>query len=179
MSTALSFAFHTSSLKTLAIFGLTMVVIASLVALQLFVYRDCLGEPSPSAAICGACNSTADLVELRTPVRGITGAIFYRMDCCHTLRRGSCGCVCRDICDGEFSVPRVCLGGVGAGGSPREDLGTDAADDSSSIVRDAGVLCHCDGSVAQVSIVGLWARVLCLVCLSATRSLWRAFVKMA
>jgi CBS-domain-containing membrane protein len=34
MSTALSFAFHTSSLKTLAIFGLTMVVIASLVALQ-------------------------------------------------------------------------------------------------------------------------------------------------
>jgi CBS-domain-containing membrane protein len=34
MSTALSFAFHTNSLKTLAIFGLTMVVIASLVALQ-------------------------------------------------------------------------------------------------------------------------------------------------
>ena len=34
MSTALSFAFHTSSLKTLAIFGLTMVVIASLVTLQ-------------------------------------------------------------------------------------------------------------------------------------------------
>jgi CBS-domain-containing membrane protein len=34
MSTALSFAFHTSSLKTLAIFGLMMVVIASLVALQ-------------------------------------------------------------------------------------------------------------------------------------------------
>ena len=34
MSTALSFAFRTSSLKTLAIFGVTMVVIASLVALQ-------------------------------------------------------------------------------------------------------------------------------------------------
>ncbi len=34
MSTALSFAFHTSSLKTLAVFGLTMVTIASLVALQ-------------------------------------------------------------------------------------------------------------------------------------------------
>ena len=48
---------------------------------ELSVYRNCLGEPSPSAAICGACNSTADLVELRTPVRGITGAIFYRMDC--------------------------------------------------------------------------------------------------
>ena len=34
MSTALSFAFHASSPKTLAIFGVTMVVIASLVALQ-------------------------------------------------------------------------------------------------------------------------------------------------
>ena len=34
ISTALSFAFHKSSLKTLAIFGLTMLVIASLVALQ-------------------------------------------------------------------------------------------------------------------------------------------------
>ena len=34
MSTALSFAFHMRSLKTLAIFALTMVVIASLAALQ-------------------------------------------------------------------------------------------------------------------------------------------------
>ena len=34
MSTALSFAFHISSLKTLVIFGLAMVVIASLAALQ-------------------------------------------------------------------------------------------------------------------------------------------------
>jgi hypothetical protein len=34
MLLALSFAFNTSSLKTLAIFGVTMVVIASLVALQ-------------------------------------------------------------------------------------------------------------------------------------------------
>jgi hypothetical protein len=46
------------------------------------------------------------------------------------------------ICTGEFSIPRVCLGGVGAGGSPGEDLGTGAADDSSSIVRDAGVFSH-------------------------------------
>ncbi len=38
MSTALSFAFHTTSLKTLAIFGLAMVVIASLVACQKAVY---------------------------------------------------------------------------------------------------------------------------------------------
>jgi CBS-domain-containing membrane protein len=34
MSTALSFAFHTNSLKTLGIFGLAMMVVASLVALQ-------------------------------------------------------------------------------------------------------------------------------------------------
>jgi hypothetical protein len=79
----------------------------------------------------------------------------------------------RDICAGEFSIPRVCLGGVGASGSPREDLGTDAADDSSSIVRDAGVFSHCGGSVAQVSIVGLWTRVLRLICLFAARSLWQ------
>jgi TMEM175 potassium channel family protein len=32
--------------------------------------------------------------------------------------------LCCDTCDGEFSLPRVCLGGVGAGGSPREGLGT-------------------------------------------------------
>ena len=112
-------------------------------------------------------------MELRTPVRGIASAIFYRMDCGHTLRGGSCGCVCRDICAGEFSIPRVCLGGVGASGSPREDLGTDATDDSSSIVPDAGVFSHCGGSVAQVSIVGLWTRVLRLICLSAARSLWQ------
>ena len=130
-------------------------------------------NPSPSVAICGACNATADLVELRTPVRGIASAIFYRMDCGHTLRGGSCGCVCRDICAGEFSIPRVCLGGVGASGSPREDLGTDATDDSSSIVRDVGVFSHCGGSVAQVSIVGLWTRVLRLICLFAARSLWQ------
>jgi CBS-domain-containing membrane protein len=34
MSTALSFSFHTNSVKTLAIFGLAMLVIASLAALQ-------------------------------------------------------------------------------------------------------------------------------------------------
>jgi CBS-domain-containing membrane protein len=34
MSTALSFAFHTNSLKTLVIFGLAMLVISSLAALQ-------------------------------------------------------------------------------------------------------------------------------------------------
>jgi CBS-domain-containing membrane protein len=39
MSTALSFAFHTNSLKTLAIFGLSMVVIASLAALQKAAFR--------------------------------------------------------------------------------------------------------------------------------------------
>jgi hypothetical protein len=98
--------------------------------------------------------------------------------CASALINRSSGCVCRDICVGKFSVPRVCLGGVGASGSPREGILTDAADDSSSIVHDAGDVCHCDGSVVQVSILGLCARGLCLVCLSASRSFWRTFVKM-
>jgi CBS-domain-containing membrane protein len=42
--TALSFAFHTSSLNTLAIFGLTMVIIASLVALQRLPFGWCRKE---------------------------------------------------------------------------------------------------------------------------------------
>ena len=74
---------------------------------ELSLHRDCLGEPSSSAAICGACNATADLVELRAPLRGIAGAILYCMDCGHTLSRGSCGCVCCDTCDGEFSLPPI------------------------------------------------------------------------
>ena len=41
MSTALSLAFHTSSLKTLAIFGLTMVIMASLVTLQKAAFGLC------------------------------------------------------------------------------------------------------------------------------------------
>jgi CBS-domain-containing membrane protein len=41
MSTALSFACHTNSLKMLAIFGITMVVIASLVALQKAAFGWC------------------------------------------------------------------------------------------------------------------------------------------
>jgi CBS-domain-containing membrane protein len=41
MSTALSLAFHTSSLKTLAIFGLTMVIMASLVTLQKAAFGWC------------------------------------------------------------------------------------------------------------------------------------------
>ena len=76
---------------------------------ELSLYRHSLGEPPPSPAICGPRNATADLVELRTPLRGIARAGFDRVGCSHTLRRGSCGCLCRSVCDGELSVRCVCL----------------------------------------------------------------------
>ena len=58
MSTALSFAFHTNSLKTLAIFGLAMVAMALLVALQKAVFR-LMQQASPPAKFSpsGVCSN--------------------------------------------------------------------------------------------------------------------------
>jgi CBS-domain-containing membrane protein len=47
MSTALSFAFYTNSLKILVIFGLAMLVIASLVALQKVAFWLWCGKQVP------------------------------------------------------------------------------------------------------------------------------------
>ena len=123
-------------------------------------------------------NATADLVELRASFCGIAGRRFDRVGSSRALRGGSCDYLCRSVCDGELSVRRVCVGGVGAGGSPKEGAARDAVRDSSSIPRDAGTVCHCDGCLAQVSALGLWHSAMYLVCSSEARSLWRAFVNL-
>jgi len=145
---------------------------------ELFVHCDRLGEPSSSAAVCGACNATTDLVELRALVLGLAGAVFDHMGCGNALRSGFSICVCRCICSGECSISRVRLGGAGSGGSARDGFGTDAADESRPVLRDiSDVRCgQCRG--AELSAMGLCADMLRPLCLSATGGAWSAPINM-
>jgi monofunctional chorismate mutase len=144
---------------------------------ELFVHRHRLGESSSSVAVRGACNATADLVELRTFISGLAGAILDCLGCGHGFRRGSCICICRSICAGEFGISRVCLGGIGTGRNPGDGLDAHAADDASPIIRDIRNVRGCECRGAEISDVGLCTGMLRSFCVSAAGGAGRTVVK--
>jgi hypothetical protein len=74
---------------------------------KLSIHRHCLGQSSPSAAICGACNATPDLDKLRTLVYGVTGTILDGVGRRYAVGSGSRLRICGGFCSGGIGVPSV------------------------------------------------------------------------